>query len=375
MSEIFIERDGELVSMTILPYSSEDVFQDLLGRHPKLLEGDQLSPGLEPRRFVLVRREAGVPDALEAGNRWSLDHLFLDQDGVPTLVEVKRSSDTRIRREVVGQMLDYAANAIVYWPAERLMSDLETTHQAAGGSTSQLARLLRLDDKSPDAIDSALGAYWQQVAANLSAGRVRLLFVADALPTELRRVIEFLNEQMSPAEVLGIELQNYEGDGLRALIPRIVGLTEAAREHKHPRAGLSLNELWEAAPASVRTARDFLDRWADDHGYERADLAKSRHYGPPGAKRAPVHLYPSYESVYFYFDVIPADRYEELHTLLSRLLGRPTAPKEPGVRCSDLVARWAEFEPQFMTRFMEAAAKTLTVAGQSARNSHNAKPG
>ena len=28
----------------------------------------------------------------------------------PTLVEVKRSSDTRIRREVVGQMLDYAAN-------------------------------------------------------------------------------------------------------------------------------------------------------------------------------------------------------------------------------------------------------------------------
>jgi hypothetical protein len=33
-----------------------------------------------------------------------------DQNAVPTLVEVKRSSDTRIRREVVGQMLDYAAN-------------------------------------------------------------------------------------------------------------------------------------------------------------------------------------------------------------------------------------------------------------------------
>jgi hypothetical protein len=32
---------------------------------------------------------------------------------VPTLLEVKRSSDTRIRREVVGQMLDYAANGVV----------------------------------------------------------------------------------------------------------------------------------------------------------------------------------------------------------------------------------------------------------------------
>jgi hypothetical protein len=31
----------------------------------------------------------------------------LDQDAVPTLVEVKRSSDTRIRREVMGQMSDY----------------------------------------------------------------------------------------------------------------------------------------------------------------------------------------------------------------------------------------------------------------------------
>src|SRR4051794_12230288 len=39
-------------------------------------------------------------------SRWSLDHLFVDQEGVPTLVEVKRSSDTRARREVVAQMLD-----------------------------------------------------------------------------------------------------------------------------------------------------------------------------------------------------------------------------------------------------------------------------
>jgi hypothetical protein len=35
-------------------------------------------------------------------------------------VEVKCSIDTRIRPEVVGQMLDYVANPVVYWPVETL---------------------------------------------------------------------------------------------------------------------------------------------------------------------------------------------------------------------------------------------------------------
>lgn len=44
-------------------------------------------------------------------SRLSLDHLFLDQDGIPTLVEVKRGGNAQVRREVVGQLLDYAAIA------------------------------------------------------------------------------------------------------------------------------------------------------------------------------------------------------------------------------------------------------------------------
>ncbi len=55
-----------------------------------------------------------------------MDHLFVDQAGVPTIVEVKRSSDARIRREVVGQMLDYAANAVVYWNLDHLRAMFES---------------------------------------------------------------------------------------------------------------------------------------------------------------------------------------------------------------------------------------------------------
>ncbi len=31
---------------------------------------------------------AAVPDHGDGGGRWSADHLFLDQDAIPTLVEV-----------------------------------------------------------------------------------------------------------------------------------------------------------------------------------------------------------------------------------------------------------------------------------------------
>src|SRR5581483_8714826 len=101
-----ISDDGRLIEMNEERYGSEDILQTLLESHPDLLAGDQF-PGDEPRRWMLVKREAGIASEEGGGTRWSLDHLFLDQDGVPTLVEVKRSTDTRIRREVVGQLLEY----------------------------------------------------------------------------------------------------------------------------------------------------------------------------------------------------------------------------------------------------------------------------
>jgi len=39
-----------------------------------------------------VKREVGVPDREVGGSRWSLDHLFIDQKAVPTLVEVKKAT-------------------------------------------------------------------------------------------------------------------------------------------------------------------------------------------------------------------------------------------------------------------------------------------
>jgi hypothetical protein len=117
-----------------------------------------------------------------------IDHVLLDQDGIPTFVEVKRSTDTRIRREVVGQMLEYVANAVVLWDAEDMRRRLAKT---AGSDDAAITAVEEfLDGEDPN-------AWWEQVETNLRARQVRMLFVADVIPPSLQRIVEFLNEELS----------------------------------------------------------------------------------------------------------------------------------------------------------------------------------
>lgn len=224
-----LQENGNLQSLTEHPYDREDLLQGLLGRYPDLLAGDQIDEQ-EPRRWLLLSREAGIPLKEGGGDQFALDHLFVDQDAVPTLVEVKRSSDLRIRREVVGQMLDYAAHAVAYWSADALRTSFETACERQSIDSGQaVANLL---GTGPDD-EEAVGGFWGQLKTNLKAGKIRLVFVADEIPAELRRVVEFLNRFMDPVEVLAVEVHQYVGGkGLKTLVPRVIGQTEEARGRK-----------------------------------------------------------------------------------------------------------------------------------------------
>jgi hypothetical protein len=228
MGSIFLIHDKDtLVEMSEAPYEKEDYLQSILEDYPKLLAGDQID-GEKPRRWLLISREMPVPDKEDAAGRWALDHLFLDQDGIPTLVEVKRSTDTRIRREVAGRMLDYAANAVLYWPVLEIRAQFE--HRCEKDKTDPTDELKK--SLGPE-ID--LDKFWTDVKTNLDARRLRLLFVADQIPPELQHIIEFLNGQMTSSEVLGLELKQYCGENRRTLVPRIVGRTSEAQQAKSQR--------------------------------------------------------------------------------------------------------------------------------------------
>jgi hypothetical protein len=221
-----VHDNGSLVAMSEHAYDSEALLQELLAKYPDLLAGDQMNQS-EPRRWLLVSREVPLAGETNGSNRWSVDHLFLDQDAVPTIVEVKRGRDTRIRREVVGQMLDYAANAVVYWPIEHLQTCFEQTC-TDGENEAEVV----LGDHLQG--EMTVSDSWQRVQTNLQAGKVRLVFVADEIPPELQRVVEFLNTQMSPAEVLAVEIRQFVGEGLKTLVPRVLGQTQEAQQKKRP---------------------------------------------------------------------------------------------------------------------------------------------
>jgi hypothetical protein len=231
-----IGPDGrQAIELASCRYECEADFQELLAMHPALIDGRQVNPD-NPRRWLLVAKEANVPDA--EASRWSLDHLFVDQDAVVTLVEVKRKSDTRLRREVVGQMLDYAANGSLRWTAGFLQEAFAATCEKTGADpTRALEEFLEEDGRAE--------SFWQSAESNLRAGRMRLLFVADEIPSELLRIVEFLNERMAPTEVLALELRYFTGGGYSTHVPRILGRTLAAVAQKEGSARSNARRAWD----------------------------------------------------------------------------------------------------------------------------------
>jgi hypothetical protein len=59
-----------------------------------------------------------------------------------------------------------------------------------------------------------------------------MVFAADDIPKDLQRIVEFLNEQMDPAEVLAVEIRQFIGEGNRTLVPRVIGQTAEAQDRK-----------------------------------------------------------------------------------------------------------------------------------------------
>lgn len=260
-SIFLIQSGGDLVEMKETPYDSEDLLQELLAKYPNLLAGDQIDSTV-PRRWLLIRREMGLASDDSEASRWSIDHLFLDQEGIPTLVETKRSDDTRIRREVAGQMLDYASNAVIYWPIETIVSEFESRCEREGHEPEALLNELLQGSMNVE-------AFWEQAKTNLQAGRIRMVWVSDVIPRELRRVIEFLNEQMDPAQAIGIEVKMFTGQGLKTMVPHVINPPTkppiASPRRKQWNEGDFFQALTTSQSAEVYgTAKALLD-WANSN--------------------------------------------------------------------------------------------------------------
>jgi len=197
-----------------------------LEKNLNLLPGDQINPE-DPRRWLLIQREMPVQDPSSGQDRWSIDFVLVDQDATPTFVECKRFMDTRSRREVIGQMLEYAANGSYYWTKDALRTAAEL-RAAEHGSDLERA----LEDLRPNE-GLGIDELFQRAENNLRHGNVRLVFYLEEAPAELKSIVDFLNKQMERTEVLLVEARQYELDGTIVIVPTLFGYTEEARLAKH----------------------------------------------------------------------------------------------------------------------------------------------
>ena len=335
-------KTGSLYPLHEEPFADEDELQKLLAEHPELLDGEQVRPE-NPRRWLLIKREKGIAESSDTGSRWSLDHLIVDQDAVPTLVEVKRGSNPEIRRTIVGQMLEYAANAARTWTGDELRQTFEDAAAAAKlDPDEELGRLLQADGE----LDA--DGFWEKVATNLTATRLRLLFVADEIPDTLERIVMFLNAQMPNIEVLAVEIKQFRGESTQTLVPRVLGRVSSAPTH---RSSGSRQRL---------TRETFLDDFTDDEERNAAqrlldvarDSGASFEWGPSSVSvRMRCSLWPQPVSVAWFYPPSTTDKgwmKTRDFSFGAAILDYDPAPDE---KLSSVLERWANLfgEDSFTT--------------------------
>lgn len=125
-----------------------------------------------------------------------------------------------------------------------------------------------------------------------------MVFVADTIPRELARIVEFLNEQMK-ADVRAVELSWFESEsGVTALTPRIIGETERAQNEKTARNALPpvgredwiREHLAKFGAATAEAAEAFVE--VVEQAGSRAEVSKAQASLVAVTDLRDGHLYP-----------------------------------------------------------------------------------
>ena len=238
-------ESGEPVTLQRVSHNdrtfTENFIQDLVSRHPDVLPAVELDETKSP--LVPIGREV----ATDVG---PIDALFVSPSGGITIVEAKLWRNPESRREVVGQIIDYAQN-LSTWSYERLD---QTCRQAMGAS---LWDLVSAQDE-----DRSLGAeasFVDAVSRNLRDGRFLLLVVGDGIREEVERMASYV--QSSPQlqfHLALVELRIFESTpgGMHVVVPSVV-----ARTAEVTRAVVTVDVAEEASVAvSVSVPNDDAPR-------------------------------------------------------------------------------------------------------------------
>lgn len=224
MSDILIRQgDGSWREATYAGYALESDLQRILTQHPDLIPG--VSEGARTCREF--QSEAGPADIVVVG-----------PDGDLTLVECKLAANPQVRREIVGQMFDYASRL---WK-------MDVDDFAARWQSRTQESLFSEDPETGIPLREA-------VARNLAEGRLRIVLAVDAINSPLKRMVEYLNFMSGPnTSVVAVEYSRLTQGNIEILAPRIYG-----QELAEVRAGASRTAAGDLVVWDARSYRSWLE--------------------------------------------------------------------------------------------------------------------
>ena len=189
---------------------SEDTLQDLLFRFPQALP----IPAIDATygEAIPVCRELPTP----AGY---LDALYVNHLGRLTLAEFKLWRNPQARREVIGQILDYAKD-LASWAYEDLQTRVSMAVGRKGNALYDLVREHHPDLDEAEFVDS--------VTRHLRRGEFLLLIVGDGIQEGAANIVDFVQRHSGLHFNLALVEAALYRDGASRLIvqPRVLAQTE-----------------------------------------------------------------------------------------------------------------------------------------------------
>lgn len=202
-----------LYPMDINKKLNEKWLQNFIFDNPNTIPINEIEPAFGPL----------IPICCELGtNAGPIDILFVNENGLLTIVECKLWKNPDARRTVVGQILDYAKE-LSQWSYSDLQKSLNGPQKEGA---DLLIKKVSENVESLDEID-----FIDNVSKNLKRGRFLLLIVGDGIRENVMQITNFLQEYghlnfcFALVEMSIHSLPEILGEGYFFVQPRVIAQT------------------------------------------------------------------------------------------------------------------------------------------------------
>jgi hypothetical protein len=254
----------------------ENWLQKIIHKNPQILPIDDIESGFAP--LISLGREISTSVGY-------IDNLYISPNGYLTIVETKLWRNPEAKREVVGQIIDYAKE-LTNWNFTKLNDGVKNSSQLYNNNSKGIIELIKDFEKIEEHEEYKI---IDNIERNLKRGRFLLLIVGDGIRESVEEMVDFLSNTPQIQFTLGlVELQFYKNPNVEGeliaipnLITRTREITRAIVKIENSTNGNVTIETdfieEKVKPITARTTiteDDFFEQLQQNTDYESAEFAK-----------------------------------------------------------------------------------------------------